>query len=64
MFPDCEAVYASVKDDEEPAILKVAELEGITLEDADRQAFAEMNGQTLRCRVEQASARRPWMKWP
>ena len=38
-----EAVYASVKD---------AELEGITLEDADRQAFAEMNGQTLEAAVE------------
>ena len=49
-----EAVYASVKDDvkNQLVILKVAELEGITLEDADRQAFAEMNGQTLESAVE------------
>ena len=49
-----EAVYASVKDDvkNQLVILKVAELEGITLEDADRQAFAEMNGQTLEAAVE------------
>ena len=49
-----ETVYASVKDDvkNQLVILKVAELEGITLEDADRQAFAEMNGQTLEAAVE------------
>ena len=44
-----ESVYASVEDDvrSQLVINKIAELEGITLEDADRQALAEMNGQTL-----------------
>lgn len=49
-----QSVYASVKDDvkNQLVILKVAELEGITLEDADRQAFAEGNGQTVEAAVE------------
>ena len=34
------------------SLIFIAELEGITLEDADRQAFAEMNGQTLEAAVE------------
>lgn len=44
-----QAVYASVQDDvkNQLVINTVAEREGITLEDADRQAFADMNGQTL-----------------
>lgn len=44
-----ESVYASVKDDvkNQLVINTIAEREGIILEDADRQAFVEMNGQTL-----------------
>ena len=44
-----EAIYASVKDDvrNQLVINTVAEREGIVLEDADRQAFAESNGQDV-----------------
>lgn len=49
-----EAAYASVKEDAKRQLVinTVAEREGIVLEDADRQEFAESNGQT----VEQAVA--------
>ena len=44
-----EAVYASVEEDvkSQLVILNVAKAEGIELEDADRQEFAESNGQTV-----------------
>lgn len=44
-----EAAYASVKEDAKSQLVinTVAEREGIVLEDADRQEFAESNGQTV-----------------
>ena len=44
-----EAIYASVKDDvkNQLVINTIAEREGLVLEDADREAFAESNGQTV-----------------
>lgn len=44
-----QVIYASVEDDvkNQLVINTIAEKEGITLEDADRQAFVEQNGQTV-----------------